>query len=227
MKLYSLSHNTADNIDYAHADWLSTHFSKYDIKHIITAEHLDQTAEKKDHIQCAYMTNSAKFTPARLRAAYIQKFKRDFSKVELHIKQIKIKPNWLFAFGYCLKEVPHTARVLSSTLSDIEAKQASAFYLEHQDDADFLSSPWEQFVTIVHSIQKKSGWYCTFDEAYNVYRSTHFDNLTISNSTYAMWKRDYEVVQALQTEDKLVARLQQARQEHIQRKAEEEGRRSF
>jgi len=135
---YSLSINTNDNVYIEHLHALERYFRQnlHDVeKFIITVEHLDQVAQKKDHIQGFFTINRSTQTTASVMKQHMRYHIKNgipFSPPATLLK--KHKDDLQFGFGYCLKETvtsPPTGKVIATNLLPHEMSKYSDFYAEH------------------------------------------------------------------------------------------------
>lgn len=184
MATYSLSYNTADNADFEFAGKLHTILENWGQcnKYIITHEHMDQTEQKKDHLQCAIsidgsMAPSAVTTHLKNNGLKAVVWKKPAYFIKRHKEDLR------FIYGYCSKELHYptpTGRVLFSKnvpYSDYE------FWLEHHEKTTIIIPIHEQWIDFVKNNEFINVWHRahgtydqhilnTFDIYYNRFIAT-------------------------------------------------------
>jgi len=146
---YMLSLNTANNVDPDHVAMLHNYLTQIrkDLElYVIAIEHIHQTIEKKDHIQCFFRLNLDTITQPCAIKKHIKYHVKAFEPMNsnaLHIN--KHKGGLDHGLGYCLKEVPETGRIAHTNLTDVQLKQYRELYDETSKKETILETNTELF----------------------------------------------------------------------------------
>lgn len=199
MYTYSLSYNTADNVNLDHAVKLSEILSCWNkcSRYIITHEHIDKIASCKDHLQIAFDLDTSLAPSMVTKYFKYHKLGWVFKKHAYFLKKHKGNPD--FAFGYCYKEVPETGVVLYTNIDEVDLIKYREYYFNNNSRNSIVNIDEDWINYVSSNYRKKSelgvtyGFlerYPPFDCMYKWFiRDTeYFPSFTVRNK----WKYNYD-----------------------------------
>lgn len=197
---YSLSHNTADNVDYRDVEIFNIYLQRHAVEYIITEEHTHQKSQKKDHLQIFWVQDTSK-SPSHILQSLSSNIGRKLSLPATLLK--RHKGDIRFGFGYCLKEVPETGKILHTNLTAERQAECLSFYNANKDNVTVTVNKYAVWCDYLSRFPAVIANYdccyngrihytdISFEENYRKFIFLNGPDIVPSNGEYLRWKYSY------------------------------------